>query len=59
MNENSKQIEIKFVINIIIAMIILWTASTTIIQAFKNPSLTQTELFLKIPKSFVLNFDKN
>lgn len=36
--------------------IVLWAACTSQIYGFKNPSKTQTEIFLHIPKSFVLDF---
>lgn len=48
------------IINIIwfiLVLLLLWTAVTYSIAGFKNPKLTQTELFLRIPKSFVLNFE--
>jgi len=35
---------------------IFWTSGTSMIYRFKNPSKTQTEVFLHIPKSFILNF---
>lgn len=39
-----------------IIIILLWVGVTTIIQMFKCPELTQTEIFLNIPKSFMLNW---
>jgi len=42
----------------IIIIITLWMAITTYIQAFSCPKMTHTEIFINIPKSFVLNFDK-
>lgn len=36
----------------------LWCSVTTAIMAFKNPEMTQTQLFLAIPKSFMLNFER-
>lgn len=33
-----------------------WFTLTNIIQAFKCEKMTQTELFLNIPKSILLNF---
>lgn len=36
-----------------IIVIALWTATTGIIQAFMCPKMTQTELFLNIPQSFM------
>jgi len=34
-----------------------WCSVTSAIMAFKHPEMTQTQLFLAIPKSFVLNFE--
>jgi len=41
---------------IIIFILVLWVAITTSIQRFKNHNLSETELFLAIPQSFILNF---
>ena len=41
----------------ILVLLLLWTTITTVIVRFKNPELTETELFLRIPKSFILNFN--
>lgn len=43
-------------ITVLIVAVSLWTAITCFIQAFENPSLTQTQLFENIPNSFVLDF---
>ena len=40
----------------ILVLLLLWIGVTSTIAAFKNPKLTETELFLRIPKSFILNF---
>lgn len=34
----------------------IWLAMTSTIFAFKNPSATETERFLHIPRSFILDF---
>lgn len=34
----------------------VWTAFTSIIQSFMCARLTQTEVFMRIPKSFLLDF---
>lgn len=44
------------ILNIVIIIIIIWVSITTSIYAMKNPSKTQTEVFLHIPKSFILKF---
>lgn len=44
------------IIGIILVLLLLWIGVTSTIAGFKNPKLTQTELFLKIPKSFILDF---
>ena len=46
---------LKFITNILFISA-LWCAITCGIQAFKCPSLTETQLFLKIPNSFILDF---
>ena len=40
----------------IIAVMLLWIAVSGIIQRFKCPSMTETELFLNIPKYAVFNW---
>lgn len=35
----------------------IYLVLVTTIQAFKNPSLTETERFLKIPKNLIWQFD--
>ncbi len=47
----------QLIIMLPIALLILWGIVTTFIQAIKHPNLTQTELLLKVPKSFVCNFE--
>lgn len=37
--------------------VFLWVGISNVIQAFKCPKMTQTELFLRIPKSFVCDWD--
>ena len=34
----------------------VWAAFTSIIQSFMCARLTQTEVFMRIPKSFVMDF---
>lgn len=41
---------------IILFLFVFWLNVTTLIQAIKCPSMTQTEIFLNIPNSFILNF---
>jgi len=49
--ESSKKIFTAFIL-----LVLVWVSITCMIQTFKNPELTQTELFLRIPKSALLNF---
>lgn len=35
---------------------LLWILITYFIQAFKCPEMTETELFINIPKNFVCNW---
>lgn len=41
----------------VLFVIVAWVAITSSIQRFKHPDYTETELFLKIPNSFILNFE--
>jgi len=50
---NLKLVEI---LHIIFAICVLWVAITSWVQAFKCPSMTQTQLFLNIPHSVILDF---
>ena len=36
----------------------LWIAGTCMVQRFKAPKMTETELFLNIPHSIILDFKK-
>ncbi len=40
----------------VLVAVFLWVAISNIIQAFKCPKMSQTELFLHIPKSFVCDW---
>jgi len=40
----------------VFATICIWIGVTTSIDGFMHPRKTETELFLDIPKSFILNF---
>ena len=48
---------IKLTFQIICFIILLWISITSTICAFKNPEMTETQLFLHIPKSFILDFN--
>ena len=37
--------------------VLLWVAVSSMIQAFKCTDMTQTQLFLHIPKSFVCDWE--
>lgn len=36
--------------------VLMWVSVSTMIQALKCPDMTQTQLFLHIPKSFVCDW---
>ena len=40
----------------VLVAVLLWVAVSNIIQAFKCPKMTNTELFLHIPKSVVCDW---
>jgi hypothetical protein len=44
------------ILPVFLMIAILWMSISVFIQAFKCPEMTQTQLFLHIPQSFVLNF---
>lgn len=44
------------IIWLILVLLLLWIGVTSAIARFKNPKLTETELLLRIPKSFILDF---
>ena len=46
------------VITFLITVISLWIFATNIIQAFKCPEMSQTELLIHAPKSAMLKFNK-
>ena len=48
--------KISNVIWFILVLLLLWMIITSTIVRFKNPKLTETELLLRIPKSFILDF---
>jgi len=40
----------------VLVAVFLWVSITNIIQSFKCPKMTQTELLIHIPKSFVCDW---
>lgn len=59
--EEWKKEELKYkietIFQVICFIVVLWIVITSTICAFKNPEMTQTQLFLHIPKSFILDFN--
>jgi hypothetical protein len=51
-----KQI-IENVLYALLLLAILWVVLSTTIQRFKCPKMTETELFLRIPKSIIGNWE--
>lgn len=49
--------KIKLWLLILFVVCCFWISTTYMVCMFKNPELTQTQVFLRIPKSFVLDFD--
>ena len=41
----------------VLVTVILWVLVSSVIQAFKCTDMTQTQLFLHIPKSFVCDWN--
>lgn len=52
-----KSITIDELVSFLIILFVLWVFATNIIQAFKCTEMTNTELFLHLPKSIILNFE--
>lgn len=50
-NDNTRKI-----LRLIFIVLLIWVAITNIIQTFKCPEMTQTELFLHIFKSFICDW---
>lgn len=51
-----KEKRLELFIVIIFAISIVWGGITNFAQAIINPKMTQTELLLHLPKSFILDF---
>lgn len=49
--------KISNVIWFILVLLLLWIVVTSTIARLKNPKLTEIELFLRIPRNFILNFE--
>ena len=54
--KKSKSFAFDFLL-IVLIIATVWGSVSTAVQAVKCPHLTQTELFLKIPNSFICNWE--
>ena len=54
--KSARKYKFKNIFNIILVMILLWVAISSIIQRFKCSEMTETQLFIHIPESFILNW---
>lgn len=57
-NYSSISEDLKLILKVFIIAIMLWFGITITIQAFICPEMTNTELILNSPNSFILNFKK-
>lgn len=57
MNKNKIEDSISNIIYNVLVVTLLWIAISSFIQRFKCPSMTETELFLHIPKSVVCDWE--
>ena len=57
-SENMHKITIKSCLKILFVILVIYTVVTINILRIKQPELTETELFLKIPQSWIWNFNK-
>jgi hypothetical protein len=48
---------IKYGFLAVVSCFLLWLATSSTIQRFKCKEMTETEIFLHIPKSFVCDWD--
>lgn len=46
------------IFNVVFGSLILWVLISNTVQRFKCPTMTETELLLHIPKSFVCNWSE-
>jgi len=56
MNKHKIKNYIVNIVQIVIVAVLLWVTISTMIQGFKCPQITGTQLFLHIPKSFVCDW---
>lgn len=47
---------IEMVLRILFVLFIFYLGIVSTIYRFKHPEMTETELFLDLPKAFILNF---
>lgn len=53
-----KKYNLRITLKIILISLIFWIAITSNIQRFKTPRLSETELFMLIPRNVILDFEK-
>ncbi len=46
------------ILTTIFISLVLWTAFTSIYAAFKFPCLTETERFIELPNTFMMDYDR-
>ena len=56
MNMSKFKENVFIVVFTLFVAVFLWVAISTTIQRFKCPQMTETELFIHIPKSFVCDW---
>ena len=54
--ENLKK-DLKDLMLLILLIASIWVSVTSIIQRFKCPNLSETELFVRIPKNFAMSWE--
>lgn len=54
--KNSTKNNISKILYFILLTVFLWLSISNIIQAFNCPEMTNTELFLHLPKSFICDW---
>jgi len=53
---STRRTSIILIVQIVLSIPVIWMGITSTIQEFKAPSMTRTEVTLRIPQSFMLHF---
>jgi hypothetical protein len=51
-----RKLDIVIILYYIVIFLCIWVSVTTLIYRFEHPKMTETQLFLNIPKAIILKF---